>query len=204
MGGPRDQIERLQLYAPKVMLAMLWLLLLTAAIYGRTCSPTFFRDHLRHALALSPVLGWSIFLLLGSLRGFTLVPSTYIVAVGLLLFSPGPLFVLAMTGIVVSSLSVYYFSHYMRLAASLEKRYARQVERVRRALEANELPVIILWSAAPFLPTDVICYVAGSLRTDVKRLILGVAIGESLTVATYIFIGDYLLQGGSSLLHTIR
>jgi uncharacterized membrane protein YdjX (TVP38/TMEM64 family) len=200
MGSPRDPAPRLRCHVREVILAALWLLLLAAAIYGRTCHPTFLREELRYALDLSPALGCGIFLLLGSLRGFTLIPSTCLVALGLLLFPPGRLFVLAMTGIVLSSLSVYYFSRHMRLAALLEKNHSSQIESVRRALASKTLPAVICWSAAPFLPTDVICYVAGSLRIDVRRVILGVTIGESLTVATYVFVGHSLLQYGSSLL----
>ena len=104
-----------------------------------------------------------------------------------------------MTSIVLSSLSVYYFSRHMRLAALLERNHAVQIERVRRALASHALPAIICWSAAPFLPTDVICYLAGSLRIDIRRVILGVTIGESLTVATYVFVGHTLLHHASSL-----
>ena len=84
-------------------LAFLGLLPLTLAVYARICHPSFLGAQLREVVVASPVLGYALFLLLGSLRGFTLIPSTYLVAVGLLLFPPWPLFLLVMGGILVSS-----------------------------------------------------------------------------------------------------
>jgi len=184
-------------------LVLLWLLFFAAAVYARICHPSFLGVQLHRALLVSPVLGYGIFLLFGSLRGFTLVPSTYMVAVGLLLFPPWPLFLLVMGGIVVSSGLVYRFSAVAQLGAFLDRRYAKQIASVRRALAARELPVIVAWSAAPFLPTDVICYVAGTLRIDLRRLLLGVTIGESLTVGAYVFLGHHLVAGLAALLEVL-
>ena len=198
MKRPADLTPRPRCFPHKAIPALIWLLLLGAAMFARTCH--LLRDHLRDALAVSPLAGYGLFLLLGSVRGFTLVPSTYLVALGLLLFPPWPLFWSAMAGIVASSLSVYYFAEYMQLAALLEERYGTQADRVRRSLSSNQLPLIVCWSAAPLLPTDLICYLAGTMRIDVKRLILGVTIGESLTVASYVFLGHQLVEHGADLL----
>ena len=62
------------------------------------------------------------------------------------------------------------------------------------ALEKNELPIIIAWSAFPLLPTDLICYICGTLEVGLKKMLLGVLIGEGITCAVYIFFGHQLLN----------
>ena len=46
------------------------------------------------------------------------------------------------------------------------------------------------------MPTDLICYVCGSMRITFRRFILGVLIGEGAIVGVYIFAGSALLELG--------
>jgi uncharacterized membrane protein YdjX (TVP38/TMEM64 family) len=61
-------------------------------------------------------------------------------------------------------------------------------------LERYELPIIIGWSFFPLVPTDLICYVCGTLRVNFWKCLLGVTIGESAICAAYIFLGDFALR----------
>ena len=123
-----------------------------------------------------------------------MIPVTPLIILGLLFFKPLPLYVLTMLGITVSSISVYYLSGFMNLDTILDNKYKKQVTKTKLALKKSELPIIISWSAFPFLPTDIICYACGALRIDIKKLVLGVLIGEGITSGLYIFLGHYLLQ----------
>jgi uncharacterized membrane protein YdjX (TVP38/TMEM64 family) len=49
----------------------------------------------------------------------------------------------------------------------------------------------------PIAPTDLVGYVCGALHVDLKKYVLGVAIGEGAIRAIYIFIGA---TGGQVLL----
>jgi len=171
-----------------------WIFLLAASLYLYVFHGQLFEDTLKQWLLLSPVLSYGIFFLIGALRGFTLIPSTSLVVIGLLFFEPVPLFIVVLAGIVVSSVSVYYFAEFLRLDAYLETKHRPQMDRLRAWLGRYELPVIIAWSATPFLPTDLICYVCGTLRVDIKKFILGVFIGEAIICAAYIFFGGSLIR----------
>ena len=171
-----------------------WIILALSALYLYFFQPDFFQNQLRSAFGLSVFFGYAFFLILGSLRGFTLIPVTYLIVLGLLFFNPLPLFLLTMTGILISSVGIYFFSEFLRLDAFFKKRYPKQILRLKTAFAKNELPIIILWSFFPFLPTDLICYVAGSLRVDLRKLILGIFIGEGITSGLYIFFGNQLIR----------
>ena len=158
----------------------------------------FFRHELLgNALAgLDDVSFWwlcAAYLALGCIRGFTLVPATYLVLAGMLVLPPVPLFLLTVAGIIVSSTAVYYFAEAMRLDELFERRHRRQVARLRGLLERRELPIVIAWSFFPFAPTDLVCYVCGALHVDLKKCLLGVVIGEGAICAVYIFLGTPFL-----------
>ncbi len=140
--------------------------------------------------------GWqyTAYLALGCLRGFTLIPVTYLVVAGMLVLPPFPLYLLTLVGIVVSSAAVYYFAESLQLGAFFERRYAPQVRELRAVLARRELPIVIAWSFFPMAPTDLICYVCGALRIDLKKCLLGVTLGEGTICAIYIVIGTGMLS----------
>lgn len=171
----------------------LWLLLLAMAGYGYL----FHRDALtRLFLELStspPSWAYAAYLALGCLRGFTLVPATYLVVAGMLVLPPIPLYVLTLIGIVVSSAAVYYFAEAMQFDRFFEQRYGPQVARLRALIARRELPIVIAWSFLPIAPTDLVCYVCGALKVDLTKCLLGVALGEGAICAIYIFLGGHAL-----------
>ncbi len=175
------------------VLLLLWLVLLTSAlyIYG------FHRDTLQRLLVqLSdspPSWLYAVYLALGCVRGFTLVPATYLVVAGMLVLPPWPLYALTVAGIIVSSAAVYYFAELMQFDRFFMKRYGPQVAQLRALMARRELPIVIAWSFFPIAPTDLVCYVCGALKVDLKKCLLGVTIGEGAIFAIYIFLGGQAL-----------
>ena len=46
-----------------------------------------------------------------------------------------------------------------------------------------------------YLPTDLICYVCGTLRINFTKFIVCLLIGEGSVYALYIYAADYFLRG---------
>jgi uncharacterized membrane protein YdjX (TVP38/TMEM64 family) len=128
------------------------------------------------------------------LRGFTLIPSTVLVLAAVAFFPPGPLFLLTLGGILVSSASIYWFAESLGLKAILERRHAGEIGKLHDLLERHELPIIVGWSFFPLAPTDLIVYVCGVLEVNVAKCLIGVCIGEGAICGLYIFGGDVLLR----------
>jgi uncharacterized membrane protein YdjX (TVP38/TMEM64 family) len=171
----------------------LWCLLVTAALYFYFFERQIL-SHLLERLSRTPrISAYVVYLALGCIRGFTLVPATYLVLAGMLLLPPLPLCALTLAGIVVSSAAVYYFADAMRFDRFFERRYPAQVARLRGLLVRRELPIVIAWSFFPLAPTDLVCYVCGALKVDLKKCLLGVALGEGAICAIYIFLGGQAL-----------
>ena len=165
-----------------------------AFLYYRASSEWSFG--LTEAAASSAWLAYGLYLVLGAVRGFALIPVTSVVVLAIPLFPPVPLFVLTMVGIVISSASIYAFAGSMRLAEYFERKYAKQTQRVRTALEHYPTAIVAGWSFLLVMPTDLICYVCGSMRISFRRFMLGVLIGEGAIVGLYIFAGSTLLELG--------
>ena len=75
-----------------------------------------------------------------------------------------------------------------------DTKYKKTIDKIKINLAKYELPVIIFWSIAPVLPTDLICYIAGTLRINIYKCLLGIFIGEGFICAVYIFGGKFLLN----------
>jgi uncharacterized membrane protein YdjX (TVP38/TMEM64 family) len=134
-----------------------------------------------------------IYLLILSLLGLTFIPSTPFAIGGVLLFSPGLAYLLNLVGILTSSTIVYYFARFLGVGTAFEERFPRQTQKVQSALTHKELPIIVAWSFFPLVPTDLMIYVASSLRIPVWKCLLGVLIGEGTLNAFYIFSVDFAL-----------
>lgn len=146
------------------------------------------------ATGTSLAVGGAVYLLLGCLRSFTLIPATSLVLLGTVFLPPSILFPLTLAGILASSAAVYYFAEALHLDEVLTRRHGEQLGRVRALLERHGFPIVVGWSFFPLVPTDLICYLAGVIRMPIGAVLLGVGLGEGAICAIYIFAGDSLLH----------
>jgi uncharacterized membrane protein YdjX (TVP38/TMEM64 family) len=174
---------------------VVWLSVVAGALYLYFFNRAFVQAELSDAMSVGGIIAAAIYLLLGSVRAFTLVPATLMIVVGLPFFRPWPLFMMTLVGILITSALFYWFSEALQFHETFERKHPQQVEKMRRALQKHQLPIIIFWSFFPLLPTDLICYVCGALRINAAKTMAGVLIGEGAICAVYIFFGDFLLRG---------
>jgi len=146
----------------------------------------------------SALIAYGVYLGLGAVRGFALIPVTNLVVLAIPIFPPTPLFVLTLIGIVISSASIYFFAESLNLGEYFERKHPHHTRRVRAALARNPTTIVTTWSFLPFVPTDLICYACGVMRVSFKRFLVGVLIGEGAICALYIFAGSSLLDLGRS------
>ncbi len=53
---------------------------------------------------------------------------------------------------------------------------------------------MIFWTVLPVVPSDLICYTAGILRISFWRFLFALALGESVLVFTYIWLGQTFIE----------
>ncbi len=135
------------------------------------------------------------FVVISFLRGPLLVPSTPVVLAGGAFFPEAIPAVLAvsMVGIVASATLLYRFPGFAGYDSLLEAKHPEKLAMVRKRLAGpGAMWFVALWSFAPVVPTDLICYAAGLVRMPYRRMILGVIIGELPLVTAYILLGTKL------------
>ena len=178
---------------------ILWIAFAATFLYLYYTHTGGWSDEFRGLAASSTVLGYGLYLLLGSVRGFTLIPCTNLVLVAIPLFPPVPLFALTLLGIAISSASIYVFAESLHVAEYFEAKYPEKVARVRAALARHPTTIVAAWSFFPVAPTDLICYVCGAMKIPFGRFMLGVLLGEGAICAAYIYAGRALLDAGRQL-----
>ena len=134
---------------------------------------------------------------LSVVRPITLIPSTALIIAGTLLFPDRHWFVFAssLAGVVASAALIYFFFEFLGLAALFERKHASRARWLEHQVRTKGFWIVVGWSAFPFVPTDLICYVAGTLRMNVGKFLAGVALGELPIVGLYVAGGVQLFSG---------
>ncbi len=172
----------------------LWILVAIGALYLYFFKREAVQAEMRDALSASFWVAVTTYLLIGAFRAFTLVPATFPLLIAMPFFDPWVMLALTLPCIAVSSSICYWFAEALHMDELFEQKYPRQIGKLKELLGRYELPIIIGWSFFLFLPTDVLCYVCGSLKINFKKFLLGIMIGEGTVYAIYIFFGDWLLR----------
>jgi uncharacterized membrane protein YdjX (TVP38/TMEM64 family) len=172
----------------------MWAALVAGALYLYLFQRAFVQSELRGALSTSTIVAATLYVVLGSLRGFTFVPATFLLLIAMPFFSPTLLLLLTLPGIAISASLCYFFADALQISEPFERRYPKQIATLQRQLRRHTLAISIGWSFMLFLPTDLLCYVAGTLRVSYAKLITGVLIGEGTVYAFYVYTGAWLLQ----------
>ena len=94
---------------------------------------------------------------------------------------------------------VYFFSNLIGLDRIIRARSSHKIKKFTPHIHKYGTPFIAAWSAFPFVPDDVICYLTGALRFSYWRFLLAFTVGGALPVGVYSFgsakIIDYFVTG---------
>jgi uncharacterized membrane protein YdjX (TVP38/TMEM64 family) len=173
----------------------LWIVVAAAALYLYFFKREAIQTEMRDAMSASFWAACLTYLLIGALRAFTLVPATFPLLIAMPFFDPWVLLTLTIPCIAISSSICYWFAEALHMDELFERKYPRQIGKLKGLLQRYQMPIIIGWSFFLLLPTDVLCYVCGSLKINYRKFLIGIIIGEGTVYAIYIFFGDWLLRG---------
>lgn len=128
------------------------------------------------------------------LRPVTLIPATVLIVAGTALFPDRPwtVFAISLGGVVASAAIIYRFFDFLGLTELFERGQAGRVRWLEDQMRRRGFWIVVAWSVFPAVPTDAVCYVAGSLRMPIGKFLLGVTLGEIPVVAFYVAGGTWL------------
>ena len=192
----RSKLSKTTLVLRRVILVV-WTLVVLTGVGSYILFPrSFSAENIAAFLERFGSLIWVIYLVFSILRGFTLLPSTPLVIAGTILFPQQPFAVLvtSMTGILLSSTMIYYFSEFLGFDEYFEDHKPELTHKIKAKLE-HPLGFVFVaaWAFFPLVPTDLVCYLAGTTRMDFREFIAAVGMGELILCVCYIFLGGTLL-----------
>jgi uncharacterized membrane protein YdjX (TVP38/TMEM64 family) len=177
---------------------VLWIAIVVAGVGSYIYSPsTFTAENMAAFMLRFGGVIWLIYFLFSTFRGFTLLPSTPLVLAGTILFPEQPFSVLAvsMIGILLSSTMIYYFSEFLGFDDYFENHKPEMTRKIKQKLE-HPLGFLFVagWAFFPFVPTDLVCYLAGTTRMKFWKFIVAVGVGELILCTLYILFGGSLVK----------
>ena len=182
----------------RVLLLIIWAAVILFAIAFFIASPErFTAANIAAFIRNFEAEIWLIFLGISALRGFTLLPSTPLILAGTMLYPNQPWLVLtiSLAGILISSSLIYFCSEALGFDDHFQRKMPDAVVSIRSRLEHPwGLAFVALWAFFPLVPTDAVCYVAGTIRMNFIKFIAAVFAGEFVLCALYIFFGGSVLK----------
>ncbi len=187
----------------KKIILYIWLALLILGVSAYYLFPkTFNLAHLLNLINANYWLAVTSFSILICLRGLLFISPLSLTLASSILFSPLTTFIINTLGFLISTILIYKFSEFLGLADYFEKKYPKQIIRVKNSLEKKEIPLLIIWSFLPFLPTDLIIYVSATLKIKLWKCVFGVFIGTAIINAIFIYSLNFFFPLGDASLNT--
>ena len=137
-----------------------------------------------------------VFIALSCIRALFFLPSTLFVLMGTVLYPVDPVFVLivSMIGILIGATLVYKAAAIFTPEQLFKGKNLTRMEGVRRKMDKYGFSIVLLWSFFPAVPTDLICYVAGTIKMAFWKFIFAVFLGEIILVSIYIWTGKSIIE----------
>jgi uncharacterized membrane protein YdjX (TVP38/TMEM64 family) len=179
----------------KKIIIYAWIILLLLVFIAYLYFPKIINlENFFNLISGNYILAILIFTIFVILRGFTLISPLLVTMASLILFSPLEVFIINSFGIVISSFLIYKVSDYLGFDDYIENNYQEKVKKIRKSFEKKEIPIMIGWSFFPFFPTDILVYVAASLKVSLWKCLVGIFIGTALINFISIYLAERLIQ----------
>ena len=135
-----------------------------------------------------------VYIIASFVRWLVLLPSLPLVFVGVLFFPGNPhlVFLISMLGIIFSGILIYQFSEFLWF----DEMFAENIDniKVKKAIEKYGFFAVLIWSFVPLVPTDLICYAAGTVRMNFWKFVWALALGEWVIVGLIVYGGKEILN----------
>jgi len=144
-----------------MIVLVLWAAIILACVGSYIADPSkFSAENIAEFLRRFSGLIWLIYLAFSIVRGITLLPSTPLVIAGTILFPAEPFSVLfvSMTGILLSSTMIYFFSDYLGFSDYFENHKPELSHKIKAKLEHPfGFLFVAAWAFFPLVPTYLCC-----------------------------------------------
>lgn len=129
-----------------------------------------------------------LFLIIASLRIFTLIPCTVFIIIGGVLFSPLEAFILTAIANLISEILLFFFVK-LTFGMSYQKRIIQKYPKIYNMIKENSVKILALGVSSPVVPTDVVCFFSVLTEITLIKYILTIFIADTPIILLYTFLG---------------
>ncbi len=135
------------------------------------------------------------YIIISLVRGILLLPSTPFVLAGIILFPTQPfvVFTVSILGIVITATYLYFASKFLEFDKLFGEKHSKKADKIIEKLNKHGFWIVLGWSFFPLVPTDLICYIAGSIKMNFWKYIAAIFIGEAILVGCYVYLGESII-----------
>jgi len=139
-------------------------------------------------LNIYPQYSALLFLIIASLRIFTLIPCTIFIIVGGILFGPLEAFILTTIANLTSEILLFFFTK-LTLGMNYQKRIINKYPKIYNIIEKNNIKILALGVSSPVVPSDVICFFSVLTGIRFKKYVSTIFLADTPIIFLYTFLG---------------
>lgn len=129
-----------------------------------------------------------LFLIIASLRIFTLIPCTVFIIIGGVLFNPLEAFILTAIANLISEILLFFFVK-LTFSMSYQKRIIQKYPKIYNMIKENSVKILALGVSSPVVPTDIVCFFSVLTEITLIKYILTIFIADTPIILLYTFLG---------------
>ena len=179
----------------QAVICAIWILVALASAALHLGRPELFEPRvMREFFGRSEV--WLLPLFLAACVGRILIflPAMALLVAGLLLMPVAQLLVVTTIGFMISSSLLYFGARWLGLDEVFERHSPEKIAKIRAAVSKHGSLIVFFWAFFPAVPTDMISYVAGTVRMSFPRFLVSVTAGQSVLAFSTAFAGAEVIE----------
>ncbi|HEY5562372.1 MAG TPA: VTT domain-containing protein [Clostridiaceae bacterium] len=129
-----------------------------------------------------------LFLVIATLRIFTLIPCTVFIIIGGILFSPLEAFILTTIANLLSEIILFFFTKFT-VGMNYQNKIINKYPRIYNLIKKNNVQILALGISSPVVPSDIICFFSVLTGISFKKYILTIFLADTPIILLYTFLG---------------
>ncbi|OOM78450.1 VTT domain-containing protein [Clostridium sp. BL-8] len=129
-----------------------------------------------------------LFLIIASLRIFTLIPCTVFIIIGGVLFNPFEAFLLTATANLISEILLFFFAK-LTFGMSYQNKIIEKHPKIYTMIKKNNVQILALGVSSPVVPSDIVCFFSVLAEITLLKYIITILLADTPVILLYTFLG---------------
>lgn len=129
-----------------------------------------------------------LFLIIASLRIFTLIPCTVFIIIGGVLFNPLEAFLLTAAANLISEILLYFFTK-LTFGMNYQSKIIQKHPKIYNMIKKNNVQILALGVSSPVVPSDIVCFFSVLAEITLMKYVLTIFLADTPVILLYTFLG---------------